>query len=320
MKFSIVVPVYNSESFLRECVESVRMQTEADWELILVDDGSTDASAEIAREYTRRDSRIQMKCQHNSGQLLARRAGLSEAGGDYVLFLDSDDYLREDCLETLAKTIESSGADVVMFCAVRKGETRDKNKIIPVVSDHPQKMEKTHVQQVLISGVEYNSMCLKAWKRTLFQDDQTDYSSFFGMSWGEDKVQHLHPITRAETFYFIPDALYCYRDNPSSVIHDVDLSKVPVMISDKMYALLYAYMKKWDMDTPENRERIAVQYLRNFLSVYYRMRKAYVRQLGEFRSYDWNSVLSESARRYSLSKRLTAKEKVKLVLACFFRF
>ena len=101
MRFSIIIPVYNVEPYLRECLDSVLAQTFTDWEAVCVDDGSTDGSAAILAEYAARDSRFRIVTQPNGGLSAARNTGLDHARGDYILFLDSDDWLEPSALESL---------------------------------------------------------------------------------------------------------------------------------------------------------------------------------------------------------------------------
>ena len=93
MKVSIIVPMYNVENYIKQCVESVLLQDFFDWEMILVDDGSTDKSGRLADEYAAKDNRILVVHQENRGPGAARNAGLDAARGEYVYFLDSDDYI-----------------------------------------------------------------------------------------------------------------------------------------------------------------------------------------------------------------------------------
>ena len=112
---SIIIPVYNVEKFLRDCLESVTAQTYGKYEVILVDDGSTDSSAEICKEYCSMDSRFKLIRKENGGASSARNAGLEQAVGEYIYFLDSDDWLEKDTLETLINCAKKEAADVV-FC------------------------------------------------------------------------------------------------------------------------------------------------------------------------------------------------------------
>ena len=101
MRFSIIIPVYNVEPYLRECLNSVQQQTFGDWEAVCVDDGSTDGSAGILQEYASRDNRIKVIAQPNGGLSAARNTGLDNATGDYILFLDSDDWIELNALECI---------------------------------------------------------------------------------------------------------------------------------------------------------------------------------------------------------------------------
>ena len=101
MRFSIIIPVYNVESYLRQCLDSVLAQTFGDWEAICVNDGSTDGSAAILEEYATKNERFKVITQANGGLSAARNAGIKDAQGEYVLFLDSDDWLEPTALQTL---------------------------------------------------------------------------------------------------------------------------------------------------------------------------------------------------------------------------
>lgn len=113
--FSVVVAIYNSESYLDECIQSVIKQTYTEWQLILVNDGSTDNSLNICQKYEECDSRIVVINKSNSGPFLARLDGIKSADGDYYVGLDSDDYLEQNCLEELSKIIKRTNCDVVSY-------------------------------------------------------------------------------------------------------------------------------------------------------------------------------------------------------------
>ena len=112
---SVIIPVYNVEKFLAECVDSVLAQTYTDWEAILVDDGATDASGAMCDAYAAKDPRIRVIHRENGGLSAARNTGLKAARGEYVYFLDSDDYIEPDTLALLLETAEREQADVVFF-------------------------------------------------------------------------------------------------------------------------------------------------------------------------------------------------------------
>ena len=116
---SVIVPVYQAEKFLRDCVESVRRQTFSDWELLLVDDGCTDGSPALCDELAREDDRIRVfHKERNSGVSETRNVGLDHVRGTYIAFLDSDDQYEPQCLETLWNLRERAGADTAASAGV----------------------------------------------------------------------------------------------------------------------------------------------------------------------------------------------------------
>ena len=302
------------------CINSVLDQSFGDWELILVNDGSTDNSETIIEKFAEKDDRICAIHKENEGQLIARRSGMELAKGEFLLFLDSDDYWHPDCLSVLDAVIGDKSPDVVMFPAQRIGAARSAQDIICKISEKPEWIDKSFFYSALISGVNLNSLCLKAWRKSLFDGDNTDYSHFAKVCWGEDRVQLLHPITKANRIFYIPDILYYYVDNPSSVTHRIEIDRIPKMISNNTFELLYSYVKLWGMDLPEYREAIAVQYLRNFINTYYKVRRSCKTafEKKEFRRYDWNAEVSKKAYGYMFSRKLKFREKTKLILSrCF---
>ena len=111
---SVIVPVYKVPEYLGKCVESIRNQTYADLEIILVDDGSPDECPEMCDFLAQKDSRIRVVHQRNSGLSAARNAGLKESTGEYILYVDSDDYIKDDMIENLVVSIEQYKADVAI--------------------------------------------------------------------------------------------------------------------------------------------------------------------------------------------------------------
>ena len=115
MRFSVIVPVYNAERYLRKCVESVCAQSYSEWELILVDDGSTDGSGILCDELAEGDERICVVHQENRGVVAARKEGIRYAQGDYVFYVDADDWIEPDCLADADTRIRDTGADLVAY-------------------------------------------------------------------------------------------------------------------------------------------------------------------------------------------------------------
>lgn len=114
-KVSVIVPVYNVEAYLSHCIESIQQQTESDIEIILVDDGSPDTCGEICDRFAEKDARIQVIHQENAGQGVARNTGLAAAHGEYVLFVDSDDWIEPDLVETAFAAAKKFDAEMLIF-------------------------------------------------------------------------------------------------------------------------------------------------------------------------------------------------------------
>lgn len=126
-KISIIIPVYNVEIYLRKCLDSICSQTYKNIEMIVVDDGSTDGSAAICDEYAQKDSRIKVIHKLNGGLSSARNAGLDVAKGEYILFVDSDDYIEREMVQRLYEALKSTGADMSL-CNYRKVNSNKKNQ------------------------------------------------------------------------------------------------------------------------------------------------------------------------------------------------
>ena len=122
---SVIIPVYNTEQYLKKCVDSVLGQMFQKFEIILVEDGSPDQAGQICDDYEKQDERIRVIHQKNCGLALSRRNGLGAAKGKYVMFLDSDDWIDRKMLSALYETAERTGADVVCSQLRRVAETGD---------------------------------------------------------------------------------------------------------------------------------------------------------------------------------------------------
>ena len=217
IKFSIMTPVYKVERYLPECIESVLGQTYGNFEFILVDDGSPDHSGEICDEYAKKDSRIRVFHKPNGGLMHTRRYALERAQGDYYVFLDSDDYLSLDTLETLSRYISETGVDCVIYgfewlrpegTSHIKCSSYDCGRVIT---------DKRELYNIVFNDEAYNSLCRKCAKASCF--DGRDHSRYYHIKRGEDLLQSLEILENAGSFLLIPETLYCYRVNPASITH-----------------------------------------------------------------------------------------------------
>ncbi len=222
MLFSILVPVYNSEQFLGECIESVFSQSFSSWELILVDDGSTDSSGMIVDRYSLLDPRVHAYHKENGGQLHTRQFAAKKAKGEYCIFLDSDDLLDKNALETIAVYLDQSKSDCIVY-GFRIFD--DNGRIIDMCSDS-ESVEITGTENnivKLICNVSYNSMCRKAIKRTILLNSIKDYD--YSIRQAEDLQQSIDIYLQLNSVFYISEVLYNYRSNSSSISHTTNVIK-----------------------------------------------------------------------------------------------
>lgn len=208
---SIVVPVYNVESYLRPCVESVLAQTMTDWELFLVDDGSADASGAIVREYAARDSRICGVFQENAGAGAARNRGLELAEGEYVAFLDSDDRYEPEMLETLLAAIRREKADVAACGAIMCWEDGREPEKMPlraqVLDGTDAVMEHFFRQEQGISGI---------WNK-LYRRDRIGEIRFRPFVRAQDTMFNFEVLSRCGKCVNVSPCLYDYLKREGSL-------------------------------------------------------------------------------------------------------
>lgn len=130
-KLSVIVPVYNVEAYLARCVDSILAQSFADFELILVNDGTRDGSVSIMEEYARRDGRVRLVHKQNGGLSSARNAGLDVAGGEYVIFIDSDDWIAPELFADAVRAAEKTGATQVLWNYRRVWDDHEEGAYLP---------------------------------------------------------------------------------------------------------------------------------------------------------------------------------------------
>lgn len=200
---SIIVPIYNAEKYLDSCIQSVLRQTYTNWELILIDDGSTDKSGRIAEEYGFADERITVFHQKNLGVSSARNQGIDEATGNYIVFLDADDEIIEDCLAKTVNIAEETNADIV---AGRSCEDRElfKDRIIWTGAEALENSLKDHLFT--------HSACAKLIRREFI--GKTRFTPDIRIN--EDSYFVFQLLCKQNVFVLTNDVIYFYRANSES--------------------------------------------------------------------------------------------------------
>lgn len=220
MIFSVVIPVYNVKDYLPKCIDSVLAQDFEDYEIVLVDDGSTDGeSGAICDRYAEANAaRIRVIHKPNGGLGDARNVGMEAAQGEYVVFLDSDDYVGAGMLTALSAVIDRYHCDAVDFgLAVVTGDTVTKQ----LVSDLPHERAFTldEVPQLLLA---LPNACSRCWKRSLFLDTGIRYPS---RVWYEDIRTTPKLFATAKSICAIPDVFYYYVEREGSIMRTPNVER-----------------------------------------------------------------------------------------------
>ena len=162
---SVIVPIYNAESYLNDCLECLRQQTYNNIEIVLVNDGSVDKSIEICEEYKKKDSRVQVISQENKGLAGARNTGIRCSKGDYLVFLDADDYIAVDYIDYL-KSMIVNGIDLSM-CMLKVTDRYEKNRTIGE-NYNVETIDTHEFFRRSLNSTKYTSVCGKMFKKDLF--------------------------------------------------------------------------------------------------------------------------------------------------------
>lgn len=227
-KISVIVPVYNAEDWLQDALASLQRQTYADFEVILVDDGSTDGSADICRKMCGQDPRFRIISQSNYGVSMARNAGLDHARGEWIAFMDADDEMPSDALAVMMEHAVKSGTDIIAGKYVRAIPTRmpyGEGKSMTVDSDSAI-MVGLYQKRIL------NSPCGVLYRATVFNGRNP---LRFRKGRYEDLDIFYQAFERTDRICILDRTVYFYRDNPDSFINTWSDGRLDVLdVTDRI--------------------------------------------------------------------------------------
>lgn len=213
---TIIIPVYNTELYIKRCIDSILQQTYPDWELLLIDDGSTDKSGEICDQYVRESRKIRVIHNENQGPAASRACGVREAKGDWIMFVDSDDWIHPDMLQVMVQEQKQSGALIVtsIFTDVDdKGRERPQRTFM---QDHIDcDSAKECILQMHRTRYLSGSPCTKLFQKKLFEG--IDFCS--GVTIGEDYAMIVQLVQKAEKVRMLSRSLYYRYVRCGSISH-----------------------------------------------------------------------------------------------------
>lgn len=210
---SVIVPVYNAEKYLARCVDSVLAQSFDDFELILVDDGSNDGSGAICDKYATRDSRVKVLHKKNGGVSAARESGIAQARGEYIAFIDADDYIAEDYLKVLYQDIVKYNADISCCDCLEIVNGVETNRFHNVSENRIIKNKAEYIQDYINHKEFYGYV---VWAK-LIRKELVSGQSFKRIRFGEDTVYMLNLFEKVKITVLNEYKGYYYIRNEDSV-------------------------------------------------------------------------------------------------------
>lgn len=310
---SVITPVYNVEKYLPECLDSILSQTYDYFELLLIDDGSSDTSGNICDEYALNDSRITVIHKENGGVATARNLGISQAKGEYICFVDSDDILASAYLQSLYETTQKTGAPIVMcnYCLFIDGEAvpdgiEPKTHENIVITEKEMEDETFSAENTVKVVIPIN----KIYKKSLF--DKVKYPSG---KIHEDAFVYHRLLHEAREVILIPDVLYYYRKRADSITNSRFTTKE---LEDSMGAVI----DRIDFYKEQGNQRLVDIAIDGYL--YFLWRNIDIMKKDDIKDYKvlikpYIKIFREKIRLLKVSKDYPLKKLLKMYYIAYFK-
>lgn len=292
MTISVIIPIYNVEEYLRRCIESVIRQTFTDIEIILVNDGSTDNSGQIVEDYKTKDARIKVIHKVNGGLSDARNIGMMHAGGKYIFFLDSDDWIAEDTLQLLLNYMEKYEADIVT-CGFYYAYDNDLwiDRCYLESSDEVFILNnKEGMKALLENKIVKNFAWGKLYKKEIIQDIPFEKGILF-----EDVYWQPQVFARSNRCIVTKEAKCYYYQRAGSIVGEFNIRKLDMLrelqkrhqfiqsyygelIAESWYAILKVYLEYYILlflNQSKIRNKKYIREIRCYLNTHYKILKKY---------------------------------------------
>ena len=316
MKISIVMPVYNAGKHLEESINSVIEQTCADWELIMVNDGSTDSSAEICNRYAKKYSdRIFTFHKENEGQFMTRLFGIKKCSGDYIGFLDADDVIEKDFVAELKEQIiNHNNPDIVCFSFCNWNGEKKETVPTPLsgMFDTAEKLRIVYKQ--IADGKLSGSLCSKLFKAELLKNFCLDADFVKAKRYGEDAYHSFSVLFTAESVMFIDKMFYCYRANPDGASQGFDKRNLDYFNTVYVFEAISNGLSRNGISDPEIKKILSA---RNFNETVYFILKYYRatsdrKRRNEIVKYNWSEYLLDDAAEIIKDNKYIRKNYIKV--------
>lgn len=249
---TIIIPVYNTAQYLNQCLESVVAQSYTDWECIVVDDGSSDNSGEVCDEWGKRDNRFVIIHQENQGVSAARNHGMDRSRGEYICFIDSDDWVDADYLSHLLSGMADGAVDMVVTGSVHESK---KNEVHASKEEIKFRLTSDFTKQFIDHVGLFYGPCAILYKSSLIKSRHIVFP--IGQSFGEDTIFVFQYLETVQDILILPYADYHYRIlGQNSLSHRFGEEKTFLRYDLwKMRQQFYTSHDMWDLVSQENMYR-----------------------------------------------------------------
>ncbi|MEN6414605.1 MAG: glycosyltransferase [Veillonellales bacterium] len=314
IKVSIVVPVYKTEKFIHRCIDALICQTLTDIEIILVDDGSPDNCGKICEDYAKQDKRIKVIHKKNGGLSSARNTGIREASGEYIGFVDSDDYVEQTFCECMYKTAKKFNIDIVNCDYYWESETSEAR------SSSLKKDKVIYNEEILeyLKKAHATTIIWFVWRNIYRRSFLIKNNIFFAeeVRFGEDSIFNLYAFYYAKSLYSVDKCLYHYISNPNGLIQTkykenlLEKFYIQYKVKELFYKIPYLADIEYRQDFCRNNiEHSLILLLTNTYNIAH---KDYLQQLKQIRE---SEFIQQSFKNYKPSGNLS--KNMQMVICLF---
>lgn len=264
VRVSIIVPVYNAEKYIDKCICSILEQTYKNIEIVIIDDGSLDRSYEILKNYSERDERIVLIREKNKGAYKTRIEGIEKSTGEYIMFVDSDDWIDSTMVEDMLSLTLKYKADICKCGIVFETEDDKKKNIMYNITDR-----EIHITKPMFEKEVYNrfistyNLC-SVYTQLIKLEKVKITNTGRALSFAEDLQFNLELYSNIDSVVVTEKNYYHYVKNEESVTKTYTINRINQNIENTIfvYGSLFEYLKRWDIDSEENRKLVANRVLK----------------------------------------------------------
>lgn len=263
-KVSVIVPVYNTEKYIEECLDSILYQTYSNIEVIVINDGSTDNSQNIIKQYENNYTNIKIINQTNLGVSYSRNVGISEATGDFIMFVDSDDIILKNYIEEMIHILEENNLDLIKS-SYRKFEENPNNYTnVSFFKEYYKNINKDEINDIFIETTNFNSSCMQIINKKIIDNNKIIFEN--GIQFAEDFLFTYKVFQLADKIGYINNNGYLCRENLESCSRTGEIKKQIKNCLDAIQAYKILYNEE-NIENVSNKILLHINYCIKKISV-----------------------------------------------------